>query len=398
MISGGPAVVNPDLTWEKIATLDLGADLRFWKDMFGLTVDWYEKKTTGAITDGDVVPSTYGGSAPRVNYGELTTKGIEIELNFNYRFNNGLKVNASAQFTDYKTVITKYASSADPIIPSSLFDADYYEGKTQGEFWGYKVERLFQKDDFEWIDDKTIKTVTIEGKTINKLKNLDEEYQWLLDSGTEFRFSPGDVMYKDLNYDDVITDGKNTVTNPGDRTVIGNRQPRYQYSFRLGAEWKGVDFDIFFQGVGKRNVYATGNMVLPGFMGSEANFAHTLDYWREDNPGAFYPRPMSHSSNGAGTRWNYLANDRYMLNLAYLRCKTLTVGYTLPKNLTQRAMINRMRIYFTGENLFEFDKMGGVPLDPEINFTVGGTANDARMYGRSYPYRRTVSFGLQVDF
>ena len=135
-------------------------------------------------------------------------------------------------------------------------------------------------------------------------------------------------------------------------------------------------------------------MVLPGYYGAEANFAHTLDYWTKDNTDAFYPRPMEHAQTA---KWNYLPNSRYLLNMAYLRLKNLSFGYSLPKELLKRVNIEKLRVYFDGENLFEFDKLGDIPIDPEIDWTAT-TGADSRSYGRSYPYRRTVSLGIQLDF
>ena len=86
---------------------------------------------------------------------------------------------------------------------------------------------------------------------------------------------------------------------------------------------------IFFQGVGKRSIWATGNIILPGYYAAEANFAHTLDYWTTENTGAFYPRAMEHSQTA---KWNYLPNDRYLLNVAYLRLKNLTLDTRFPVN------------------------------------------------------------------
>jgi hypothetical protein len=216
--------------------------------------------------------------------------------------------------------------------------------------------------------------------------------QYILESGL-FKFGPGDVRFVDINGDSVINYGSNTVGDPGDRTVIGNSIPRYQYGFRLGADWKGIDIGIFFQGVGKRAIWATGNMVLPGYYGAEANFAHTLDYWTPDNTGAFYPRPMEYSQT---SQWNYLPNDRYLLNVGYLRLKNLSIGYSLPRKWISKVNIEKLRIYFIGENLFEFDKMGDIPIDPEIDWT-SATSADSRSFGRSYPYRRTLSFGIQLS-
>ncbi|RNC65171.1 TonB-dependent receptor [Proteiniphilum sp. X52] len=387
-ISAGPTLVNPSLTWETVNTLDVGFDASFFNNKLNGTFDWYQRKTLDMLAPGETVPSTVGISAPNRNYGELTTKGVELEISYNHLFSNGLRLSLSGQFTDYKTIVTRYASANDPLISST-----YYEGKTLGEIWGYKTEGLFQKEDFVWEGDKIKQTILDSGQSKNTMAPGVPD-QYILESGT-FKFSPGDVKFKDLNGDGVIDYGTNTIGDPGDRTVIGNTTPRYQYGFRVGAAWKGFDMDIFFQGVGKRHIWATGNMVLPGYYGAEANFAHTLDYWTEENTGAFYPRPLEYSQTA---KWNYLPNDRYLLNVAYLRLKSLNIGYSLPKMVLSKISLQKLRFYVNGENLFEFDKMGGVAIDPEINWVSGVTANDSRSFGRSYPYRRTVSLGMQMEF
>ncbi len=387
-ISAGPTLVDPTLTWETVNTLNLGFDSGFFNNKLNVTFDWYNRKTFNMLAPGETVPSTVGISAPKRNFGELETKGVELEISYNHIFDNGLRVSVSGQFTDYKTVVTKYASASDPKNSDT-----YWEGKELGQIWGYKTDGLYQKDDFIWEGDKIKQTILENGQSKNTLAQGIAN-QYILESGN-FKFSPGDVKFKDLNGDGVIDYGTNTVGDPGDRTVIGNTTPRYQYGFRLGAEWKGIDIDVFFQGVGKRHIWATGNMVLPGYYGAEANYAHTLDYWTPENTNAFYPRPMEYSQT---TKWNYVPNDRYLLNAAYLRLKSLNIGYSLPQNILQKLLIQKARIYLNGENLFEFDKLGGVAIDPEIDWVKGSTANDSRSFGRSYPYRRTVSFGMQVEF
>ncbi len=340
------------------------------------------------LSPGETVPSSVGIAAPRRNFGELETTGVELEIGFNHRFDNGFRLFASGQFTDYKTIVTKYASASDPTNSST-----YWEGKELGQIWGYKTDGLFQNEDFVWEGDQIKQTILPNGQSKNTMAPGVPD-QYILESGT-FKFGPGDVKFVDLNGDGVIDYGTNTVGDPGDRTVIGNTTPRYQVGFRLGGEWKGFDAEVFFQGVGKRNIWATGNMVLPGFYAAEANFAHTLDYWTPDNTDAFYPRPLEYSQT---VRWNYLPNDRYLLNASYLRMKTLNFGYSLPQSLISKISVERLRVYFTGENLFEFDKLGDIPIDPEIDWVTGITANDGRSFGRSYPYRRTISFGLQLQF
>lgn len=387
-VTNAAALVDNTLTWEKVSTLDFGLDGRFWNDKIGLGFDWYQRKTQDMLSGGEILPSSVGASPAKQNFGELTTNGIEFEVSFNHTFSNGLRLTVGGNFTDYTSKITKWANANDPLY------TDKFEGMRVGDIWGYEAERLWQADDFVW-ENGAIKTQTVNGQVTNVLKNKDYKpgYQALYESGN-FRFSPGDVKFKDQNGDGIINYGKKTVGDPGDLKVIGNTEPRYIYSFRVGANWKGIDLDIFFQGVGKREMWVSGNMVLPGWAGGEANFAHTLDAWTPENTGAFYPRAIDY---GNTQRWNYQTNDRYLLNMAYLRLKNLTVGYTLPGRLTQKAYINRLRVYFSGENLFEFDNLGDNPIDPELAHTAL-TEGDARAFGRAYPYRRTLSFGVQLDF
>ena len=136
--------------------------------------------------------------------------------------------------------------------------------------------------------------------------------------------------------------------------------------------------------------------MFPGFRASEAWYAHQVNSWSPDNTGAFYPRPTDYGATV--DRWNFQPQTRYLLNLAYLRVKNVNVGYTLPKQLTDRARIERVRIYVTGENLLTFDKLGDIPIDPEIDFSQTQLDNDRAGFGRVYPYRTTLAVGLQVTF
>ncbi len=373
--AGVPTTLNPNLTWETIQTLDFGADARLFDDKVGVVFDWYERKTLDMLGAGQVVPSSFGGSSPMVNYGELTTNGYEIEVNFNHSFKNGLNILLSGSLTDYKTKITKFASASDPNI------ANNYQGRTVGEFWGYETDRLFQVEDFD-LNTTTNKYV---------LKS-DIPNQTKLEASS-FTYAPGDVKYKDLDNSGAITYGTNTLSDHGDLKIIGNSQPRFLYGFRFGADWKGFDMDIFLQGVGSRQYWATGNTAIPGWDASEAWYAHQMDYWTPENTDAFYPRPSNLGQGGS--LYNFQVQTKYMLNMAYCRLKNVTFGYSIPKDLTRKAYLQKFRIYVSGENLFEIDGLGKVPIDPETG--LHSTA-DSRMFGRGYPYRRTFSFGVQVTF
>ncbi len=373
--AGVPSTLNPDLTWETVQTFDVGLDARFLDDQFGLVFEWYNRQTLDMLGAGQVVPSSFGATSPMVNYGELSTKGWEAIVDFTHTFDNGFHFTVSANLSDYLTKITKFASASDPVVTSN------YEGKSVGEIWGFETDRLFQKEDF------TLNTTT------NKwVLNAGIPTQTKLESSS-FTYAPGDVKFKDLNGDSTIYYGLNTLSDHGDLKVIGNEQPRLLYGFRLAADWKGFDLDVFLQGVGKRKYWATGNVTIPGYDMAEAWYAHQMDYWTEDNTDAFYPRPAT--SAQTSNVYNFRIQTRYLQNLAYCRLKNVTLGYTVPSVLTHRVKIQKLRIYASGENLFELDKLGVVPLDPEVG--MHSTA-DTRMYGRGYPYHRTVSFGMQLTF
>lgn len=369
---GTPGAVSPSLTWETVTTTDLGFDTRFFKDQFGITADWFQRKTSNMLSSGLTVPSSFGTSAPRRNFGELTTTGWEVSIDYKHSFKNGLNINATLMLSDFKEVLTKWAGSN--VITSN------YQGKTLGEIWGYETDRLFQEDDFI-------------GKDANNHYILKPGIasQSKFESGW-FYYGPGDVKYKDLNHDSIIYNGTNTLADHGDMKVIGNTTPHYQYGIRLGASFKGFDLDIFFQGVGKRDMWASGSSFIPGFKPGEAWFENQLDYWTADNTNAYYPRPTDQGQSNSSK--NFLPQSKYLLNLSYCRLKNLTFGYTLPTQISKKVMLQSVRVYFSGQNLFEIANVG-IPLDPEISYTNSGL-NDPATFGKVYPYRRTYSFGIQV--
>jgi hypothetical protein len=337
------------------------------------------------IGAGVTLPSSYGAGSPVRNYGELTGKGWEVAVDFNHTFDNKLNISVGAVLSDARERITKFANTTKGIPgPIAAINTTYYEGMTLGEIWGYETDRLFTEGDFSGRD--------AAGKWIYK---GDVATQSKLETGSFF-FGPGDVKYRDLNGDGEIFSGSNTVDDPGDKKVIGNSTPRYQYGVRLDANWMGFDFALYMQGVGKRELWASGPIVFPGFRGSEAWYAHQMDYYTASNPNAFYPRPADYGATV--DRWNFQPQTRYLLNLAYLRMKNITLGYTLPAAISGRIKMNKARIYVNGENLLTFDKLGNVPIDPEIDFSQTQLNSDRAGFGRVYPYRKTISVGLQVTF
>jgi TonB-linked outer membrane protein, SusC/RagA family len=376
-----PGLVSPTLTWETVTTLDFGVDARFFDNSFGVSFDWYKRTTSDMLSSGVTVPSTLGTGAPRRNYGEMETTGWELTLDWNHRFDNGINFGVTGVLSDFREKITKFANT------TKLLSSNF-EGKVLGDIWGYETDRFFTKDDF--LQDANGDLIIQNGKYVMQPKTPTQE-RW--ESGWFF-YGPGDIKYRDLNGDGKVDFGANSLDDHGDLRVIGNSTPRYQYGVRLNADWKGFDVAVYVQGVGKRQLWSSGPIFIPGFRVGEAWYEHQLDYWTPENPNAFYPRPTDHAQSN-NTR-NFLPQTKYLLNMAYTRLKNVTIGYTLPVKISSRIRLQNARIYVSGENLAEIDHLD-LPIDPEVDYTTAGL-NDANTFGRVYPYRRTYSLGLQVTF
>ena len=205
-------------------------------------------------------------------------------------------------------------------------------------------------------------------------------------------------MYADLNGDGKVNTGSNTAEEPGDRVIIGNVTPRYSFGVNLDAQWKGFDVRVFFQGIGKRDYWASGAVFTGPCSNNQwqaAGLVQHLDYFRAEdttnplgpNVNSYYPRP-----NWGGGK-NFQQSDRYLQNAAYCRLKNVTVGYTIPQNITRKAYIENLRVFFSGENLATITNFTGTG-DPEL---VDSYFN-AYGYGKVYPLQRVLSFGLNVTF
>ncbi len=399
-----PGAVHPDITWQDIETYDVGVDMSLFHQV-NITFDWYRRNTNNMIVGMEGVSYNLGASAPNGNFGSLKTDGWELSVNWGKSFSNGLNLSATASIADAKSTIVDYGSS------TSL--SGWYNGKTYGEIWGYKVDRLFQKDDFAYdADGKLIQEKDKYGSYYRYADGKEYATQGKISSGSLIS-GPGDVKFVDVNGDGVIDNGSNLLEDHGDLTVIGNTTPRYEYSFRIDADWKGFDFSIFFQGIGKRDMWGSSSMTLPGFNTSDGAMAQTFagDFWYDEyeitnidgtkttipaNYDAFYPRAAN-----AGSAFNMVTNDKYLLNMAYLRIKNITFGYTLPQNLSKVASLQKARIYVSLENFFTFDHLKGLPIDPEeiAGYSSFNTSNyNSGRAGVGTPAFKSASIGLQLTF
>lgn len=380
-----PSAVNPDMTWEKIRTLDIGFDAGFFNNELNVTFDWYQRRNVGMLVAGNEIVRYAGiAVAPLENGGDMKTNGWELQIDYNHAFNKDFAIYGTFTLSDAKSEITKWNNTTGALN-------SWYKGKKLGEIWGFETDRYFNSSDVN--PDGTLKTGT-----------PDQSY---LQNGS-FRFGAGDIKYKDLNKDGKIDTGKGTIDDHGDLKRIGNQLPRYEYSLRVGAMLKGFDVEVLLQGVGKRDMWSTSSLFIPHAAGAQMNiFENQLDYWTESNQNARFPRPYINGAFGSLSGLpgnsgcnNFAPQTKYLNNLAYLRIKNFTVGYTLPQNLTRKIFVEKLRFYFSAQNLFTFDHIDGV-MDPECT---GGSSKsytngmDMTMAGRAMPFNRQWSCGLQITF
>lgn len=380
-----PSAVNPDMTWEKIRTLDIGFDAGFFNNELNVTFDWYQRRNVGMLVAGNEIVRYAGiAVAPLENGGDMKTNGWELQIDYNHAFNKDFAIYGTFTLSDAKSEITKWNNTTGALN-------SWYKGKKLGEIWGFETDRYFNSSDVN--QDGTLKTGI-----------PDQSY---LQNGS-FRFGAGDIKYKDLNKDGKIDTGKGTIDDHGDLKRIGNQLPRYEYSLRVGAMLKGFDVEVLLQGVGKRDMWSTSSLFIPHAAGAQMNiFENQLDYWTESNQNARFPRPYINGAFGSLSGLpgnsgcnNFAPQTKYLNNLAYLRVKNFTVGYTLPQNLTRKIFVEKLRFYFSAQNLFTFDHIDGV-MDPECT---GGSSKsytngmDMTMAGRAMPFNRQWSCGLQITF
>lgn len=389
--TSAPSTVLPDgLTWETSSTIDLGLDINLLNNRLSFVGDIYQKETTDMFVTGAELPAVTGYAAPYGNNADMRTRGFEVSLGWADSFRLGSKpfgYNIRLSLWDSKSVITKYTSKSNTI--PLIYKHSYYEGMELGEIWGYHVLGLFATDQEaqEWGLAKQQKTF------------------W---SGDNASWNAGDVKFADLNGDSVVDDGSRRIDDHGDLKKIGNSSPRYHFGLNLGASWNGIDFSVFFQGVLKRDWYPAGESGL--FWGQyDRPYGYSLPWqnesrWSEQNPDpdAYWPRLRgSLAVSGRGTL--RAANDKYLQNARYCRLKTITLGYTLPRELTRKICMEKVRIYLSGENLFFWSplKRYAKNYDPEM-ITAGDSdfsavvGTDGQGYG--YPMTRSVTVGLNISF
>ncbi len=342
-----PGLVSSTLTWETVTQKNFGVDFGFLDNRLNGSFDFYTRDTKNMLTKSQTLPAVLAVTEPQANAADLRTKGFDLTLNWNDQVGD-FRYGFTGILSDYLAKITRFSN------PSGLI-SDYYEGADMGNIWGLTTGGLFQTD---------AEALALDQSNINGRKR-----------------QAGDLWMVDINGDGKITRGAQTLSNPGDMSIIGNNTPRYSFGLRTNLAWKGFDMDIFFQGVGKRDLVISNLYYLTQYSNEWVGIPKVaMDYWSPENPDAFFPRPII-----AGAADITTVQTRYLQNAAYLRLKQLTLGYTLPQELTQKISSDRIRVFFTGSNLWTLTKMIKIS-DPEL---AGPSA---------YPMFRSFSFGANFSF
>lgn len=361
-----PGLVSPTLTWETIKTVNGGVDVAFLHNRLTSSFDYYHRYTMDMLTTGKVLPGVLGTGVPTENAADLLTKGWEFELGWRDQFavaGNDLKYGVKVNLSDSKTIIQKFDNPTGSL-------GQYYVGQEIGEIWGFVTDGYYQTQ--EEIDF---------GPNNTDVASYPSTRPTL----------PGDNKFTDLNGDGKITFGDRTLANPGDRKIIGNGAAHYNFGVDVNASWKNFDLRAFFQGVGKRDYYPEGwggsrqyfwsAFATPWGSVTKENYNN---HWTPTNRDAFYPRPKSYVAEGPFAEAG-LTQTRWLQDASYVRMKNITLGYTLPDETLKKVGVDNLRIYFSGENLFEFTKLFKY-LDPE------------NLEGDGYPFQRTFSLGLSLTF
>lgn len=391
--TAAPGLVPTGLTWEKVTTYDIGTDISMLKGSVNVVFDYYQRYTKDMYTVGPTLPQVLGDAAPKGNNADLKTSGWEFSASWNNSFKlegRDFHYHVKAMVWDSRSFVTRFYNENGNINSySQKVETNYYKGMEIGEIWGFTAEGLFKSQE-------------------DVAKHADQSF---FNNSSNRIPLPGDLKFRDLNGDGKVDRGNQTLSDHGDLSIIGNTSPRYQYGVNLGVSWSHIDLNVFFQGIGKEDWYPSAES---GLFWGQYNRPYGLlpkvmtgnNVWTEDNQNvnAYWPRKRGYLANrneGPMT----LPNTRYLQNVAYLRVKNLTIGYTLPTSFTSRAYIQSLRLYFSGENMFTFSPLYKHTkiFDPEVIYSGDpdfahsvGTGETADGY--SYPMLKKLTFGIDVTF
>jgi len=342
------------IKWEASSMTNAGLDLNLFDNRIQFIAEYFVKKQDSMLVRQPVsfvLGRNADGGQPWVNAGQVKNSGVEFNLIYKNKLGDfEYAVNTNFSYIKNKVV---YLPNGIPITKGMTKTE---EGGTIGAFYGFVAEGVFQNQ--EEIDKHADQT----GNT-----------------------QPGDLKFKDIDGDNVITDG--------DRTIIGSPIPKYIYGFNVDLNYKNFDFTIFLQGMAGFQLY---NQQRGGIeLGTDQNgkdenktLALYENYWKPDRPSSEYTRlyPTDPNLNARTSSW-------WCENGSFLRIKAIQLGYSLPEKVTKILSVNRARFYGSASNVFTFTKYKG--YDPEVS---SSDVLASGIDGGSYPSPRVIMFGVQIDF
>jgi TonB-linked SusC/RagA family outer membrane protein len=341
------SIANANLQWETSRQTDIGLEAALFKGQLEMEVDWYNRYTYDIIA---AVPiPDYVGSANDPIVNTAAVKNVGWDISANWRSGNSFIYNLGAIFSPVKNTVEKLADGRNEIFAAFIDNQPASHtviGLPIGGFFGYKVGGVFQTQ--EELD--------------NTPRFGDEEL--------------GDLRYIDANSDGVL-DAK-------DRVYLGSPIPTLSYSFTAGFEWKGFDFNADVNGAAGHKVFNAKEVVRPDVYNWES---HVVDRWTLENPSLTEPRLDREANNNR-------ISDRYLFNGDFIRLSTISLGYTLPKTLTSKAKIDRLRVYITGNNIWSDQAYTG--YSPE--FPNGSNAYEVGFDFGAYPVAKSWIGGIEVNF
>lgn len=364
------ALSNKDLKWETTEQWNVGLDLGFFDERISVNVDWYMKTTRDLLLDADMSYTTGFKSAMK-NVGKVRNSGVEFTLNtINYN-KNGFKWSTNFNIAFNKNKVLELAEGQKSLLTSAYFDQAYNtqptyiakKGYSMGMMYGYQYEGTYKYEDFYKSGDTYV------------LRPGVPYYS------SESNTQPGMPKYKDLNGDGVI--------DSNDRTMIGRGLPIHTGGFTNDFEYKGFDLSIFFQWSYGNDILNANRLFFENVNNSRNlnQYATYADRWTPENPYSDIPVAKNSSSNK-------VVSSRVIEDGSFLRLKTLSIGYTLPKKVIKKWGISNARVYVAGQNLWTISGYSG--YDPEVS--IRNSALTPGLDYSAYPRAYAVNFGVNLGF
>jgi hypothetical protein len=338
---------NANLRWETSSQADIGMELSLFAGQMELEVDWYKRHTYDIIAAVPIPDYVGSQNDPVVNTAEVDNEGWDITAI--WRQGGKFSYNFGVILSPVTNRVVKLANGRNEIFAAFLQGepaSHTVVGLPIGAFYGYKVGGIFQ---------------------------TEEEISASPNFGVE---KPGDIRYVDTNGDGVL--------NGDDRVYLGSPIPTMTYSFTAGAEWNGFDVSADVVGASGHKVYNAKETFRFAVYNWEQ---HIADRWTVENPSLTEPR----ISNGGP---NYRVSDRFLQDGNFVRLRSVTLGYTLPKTLLEKANVTRLRVYVTGTNVWTQQSYSG--YSPE--FPNGSNSYEVGFDFGAYPITKAWQGGIELNF